>query len=264
MAVEETKTGVIRRSFEGARFEPTAKWIRVRLGGTFVVDTKRARMLFDPKRLPVYYFSEDDVAEGALEPSGRREETERGDRVYYDVVAGDKRVHDGAWAFTDPTPPFSFLKGYVAFRWDAMDAWFEEDDEVFVHAKDPYHRIDVLHSSRHITVEHDGVVVADSRRPVLLFETGLPPRFYLPKVDVRMDLLEPSKTLTRCPYKGEADHWSLRMDGALHEDIAWTYRLPSVEVAKIENLVCFYQERVDGVTVDGEPLESVQTPWSRR
>jgi uncharacterized protein (DUF427 family) len=264
MAVEEEKTGVIRRGFEGPRFEQSPKWIRVRLGGSFIADSKRVQILFDPKRLPVYYFPTDDVVEGALETSGRADATDRGDRVYYDVVMGDRRARDGAWGFPEPTQPFSFLKGFVAFRWDAMDGWFEEDDEVFVHAKDPYHRIDVLRSTRHVRIEHAGVVLADSTRPVVLFETGLPPRFYLPKTDVRMDLLEPSSTLTKCPYKGEADHWSLRLDETLHEDIAWTYRLPSVEVSRIENLVCFYQERIDSVTVDGRKLESVQTPWSRR
>lgn len=263
MRTEEDKSGVIRRSFEGFRFEQSPKWVRVRFGSDFVVDSKRVHLLFDPRRLPVYYFPREDVASEALERSETVEETDKGSRTFWHVRSGDRRATNAAWSFEDPPPELSAMSGFVAFEWDAMDAWFEEDDEVFVHPKDPYHRIDVLRSSRHVRVEHARAVLADTHRPVLLFETGLPPRFYVPKSDVNLDVLEASETRTQCPYKGEAEHWSARVDGALHEDVAWTYRLPSVEVSKIENLVAFYQERVDSMSVDEETLEKAHTPWSR-
>ena len=143
-----------------------------------------------------------------------------------------------------------------------MDAWFEEDDEVYVHARDPYKRVDVLHSSRHVKVVVAGQVMAESRRPAVLFETGLPTRYYLPKADVRMDLLVPTDTETRCPYKGTASYYSMRSGSALVRDIAWYYRHPIPECSKIENLICFFDERVDAVYVDGELQDRPRTRWS--
>lgn len=259
----EDKRDVIRRGFEGVRFEPSSKRVRVMLDGSFIADSRRTHLLFDPRRLPVYFFPQSDVTDGTLAPSDRTEETDRGTRRYFHVTAGGRRVENAAWTLTDSPAGHPDLDAYVTFRWSAMDAWYEEDDEVFVHARDPYHRIDVLRSSRAVRVEHAGTVLAGSSRPVILFETGLPPRFYLPKTDVRLDILEPSSTRTACPYKGEADHWSARIDGALYEDLAWSYRLPLAEVGKIENLICFYQERVDVFEVDGERGEIPRTPWSK-
>src|SRR5262245_21765606 len=125
-----------------------------------------------------------------------------------------------------------------------MDAWYEEDDEIFVHPRDPHHRVDVLHSSRHVQVVALGEMVADSRRPSLLFETGLPTRYYIPRADVRMSLLVPSDSHTQCPYKGIASYYSVRVGNRLARDLAWTYRFPIPECPKIEDLVCFYNEQV--------------------
>jgi uncharacterized protein (DUF427 family) len=132
-----------------------------------------------------------------------------------------------------------------------MDSWFEEDEEVFVHPRDPYSRVDVVSSSRHVRVEIEGQVIAETRRPLLLFETGLPTRHYIPKQDVRMDLLEATDSHTRCPYKGIASYWSLNLDGKTFEDIVWSYPAPIPEIPKIENLLSFYNERVD-LYVDGK------------
>jgi uncharacterized protein (DUF427 family) len=142
-----------------------------------------------------------------------------------------------------------------------MDAWFEEDDEVFVHPRDPYHRVDVLNSSRHVKVTLGGELVAETRRPRLLFETSLPVRYYIPMLDVKMELLDPSDTISRCPYKGVAAYWSVRAGGTVHPDLAWSYRSPIPECPKIENLIAFFNERVD-LEVDEERLERPQTPWS--
>lgn len=143
-----------------------------------------------------------------------------------------------------------------------MDAWFEEDDEVYVHPRDPYKRVDVLHSSRHVRVVVLGELVAETRRPSLLFETGLPTRYYVPKADVRMDRLVPSETETRCPYKGLATYHSVRVGATVVGDVAWCYRHPIPECSKIENLVCFFNERVDALYVDGALQPRPQTRWS--
>jgi uncharacterized protein (DUF427 family) len=134
-----------------------------------------------------------------------------------------------------------------------MDAWFEEDEEVFTHPRDPYTRVDILPSSRHVRVEVDGLTVAESTKPTLLFETGLATRYYLPKTDVRMDLLTPTATSSHCPYKGDANYWSLALEGAV-ADVAWSYRTPLPESQKIAGLVCFYPEKVD-LYVDGRLQE---------
>jgi uncharacterized protein (DUF427 family) len=130
-----------------------------------------------------------------------------------------------------------------------MDAWFEEDEQVFTHPRDPYTRVDILPSSRHIRVAVDGITIAETSKPTLLFETGLPTRYYLPKTHVRMDLLEPSDSRSHCPYKGEAEYWSLRSDD-VGADLAWSYRTPLPESQKIAGLISFYTDKVD-LYVDG-------------
>ena len=134
-----------------------------------------------------------------------------------------------------------------------MDAWFEEDEQVFTHARDPYTRIDILASSRHVRAEVDGVVIAETTKPTLLFETGLPVRFYVPRTDVRMDLLTPTDTVTHCPYKGQAEYWSLRVGDRLEPDVAWSYPTPLPESQKIAGLISFYPQKVY-VYVDGVRL----------
>jgi uncharacterized protein (DUF427 family) len=185
-----------------------------------------------------------------------------GTASYWNVQAGGKTAENAAWSYSDPDPEVPDLKDHIAFKWNKMDAWFEESEEVFVHPRDPYHRIDVLHSSRHIEVILGGEKVAESRRPALLFETGLPARYYLPKLDVRMDLLAPSETITHCPYKGDASHFSAKFHGKTYRDIAWSYTFPHPEMFKIQNLICFYDERVDAVFVDGQEQEKPHTPWA--
>jgi len=142
-----------------------------------------------------------------------------------------------------------------------MTEWFEEDEPVYTHPRDPYSRVDILASSRHVRVEIDGVTVADSRQPRILFETGLPPRYYLPLTDVRMDLLRPTGTQTRCPYKGTASYWSLDTGPAIHKDFVWIYRYPLAESQKIAGLACFYNEKVD-LYVDGVLQERPHTKFS--
>jgi uncharacterized protein (DUF427 family) len=168
-----------------------------------------------------------------------------------------RTIQDVAWSFTDTEGERSQLRDYLAFEWKKLDAWYEEDDEVFVYPRDPYHRVDVLNSSRHVKVVIGGEVVAETRQPRLLFETGLRTRYYIPKVDIRMDLLEPTGTQTQCPYKGNAVYWSAKVRDQVYPDIVWSYPFPLTECSKIQNLLSFYNEKVD-IYVDGE-LEPKQT-----
>jgi uncharacterized protein (DUF427 family) len=142
-----------------------------------------------------------------------------------------------------------------------MDEWLEEDEPVYTHARDPHTRVDILASSRHVRVEIDGVTVADSRSPRILFETGLPPRYYLPLTDVRTDLLRPSDTQSHCPYKGAAGYWSVDTGTNVHEDLVWIYRTPLPESQKIAGLAAFYDEKAD-VFIDGVQQRRPRTKFS--
>ena len=206
------------------RVEHGAKRIRAYLGGELVADTTRPFLVWEHARYPVYYFPAADVRLELLQP-GQFERSS-----------------------------IESIPEAVKIDWDAMDAWFEEDEEVFVHARNPYTRVDILASSRRIRVEVDGVTLAESVKPTLLFETGLPVRYYLPKTDVRMDLLTPSDRTSGCPYKGQARYWSLR-SGDRRPDVAWSYPTPLPESQRIAGLICFYPDKVD-LYVDGAVISS--------
>ncbi|MBL7256420.1 DUF427 domain-containing protein [Paractinoplanes lichenicola] len=225
--------------------EPTPRRVRVRLGPTVIADSRRAWLLdeISAHGFPTYFVPLDDVREKVLT------ETTAG---RWSVVAGGRRVEDAAWS----DDRFEQLKGHVTFSWEALD-WYEEDEQVFVHARSPRHRVDTLHSSRRVQVFIDGQEVANSTRPVLLFETSLPTRFYLPFDDVRSELLTASETVSRCPYKGVARYWS---HPAL-PDAAWNYPDPIPEIPKIRDLLCFFNERVD-IVLDGSPVERPVSPFS--
>ena len=243
------------------RVEPSPRWVRAYAGGVAIADSRN--VLTVTLGLPVYYFPERDVRADLLE---RTDQTEShavlGERSFFNVRVGDKLIEKAAWRLVAPSEETAALAGHIAFYWNRLDNWFEEDDEVFVHPRDTRHRVDVLHSSRHVRVIVGGELVAESRRPRLLFETGLPTRYYLPRMDVRMDLLSPSETVTQCPYKGRTVHFDLAVGDRLVHDVAWSYPFPIPECPKIENLICFYDERVDAVEVDGEVQPKPKTPWS--
>ena len=243
------------------RIEPATKRVRAFLGGTAVFDTNRPTLVWEGPHIPVYYVPAADVAPDVLVPSDHMERSpSRGEARFWSVRVGDRRAENAARQY--PDSPFEELRDLVRFEWGALDAWFEEDEEVFTHARDPYHRVDILRSSRHIEVILNGVTVAESHRPTLLFETGLPTRYYLPLTDVRTELLRPSGSSTSCPYKGTASYWSLEVQGERFEDVVWTYPSPLPESARIAGLACFYNERVD-IRVDGVLQEQPTSPFSR-
>jgi uncharacterized protein (DUF427 family) len=242
------------------RIEPGAKRVRGYLGGETVVDTTRPVLVWEIPYYPTYYFPAADVRTELLEPDGGvAHSPSRGDGRTFRLRAGGKVAAGAALRYEDS--PIEELRDLIRFDWDTMDAWFEEDEEVFTHARNPYTRVDILPSSRHVRVEVDGVTVAESASPRLLFETGLPVRYYLPKTHVRMDLLAPTDSVSHCPYKGQAEWWSVRARDSVREDLAWSYRAPLPESQKIAGLVAFYNEKVD-IYVDGVRQERPNTKFS--
>jgi uncharacterized protein (DUF427 family) len=232
------------------RIDSSPRWIRGFVSGKPIVDSKHAVLVYGERRLAQYYFPRRDVRLDQLQ-EGRSE----GGVQFYNLGS----IEDIAWAHVADGEEFAPLREYIGFEWRKVEAWYEEDDEVFVHPRDPYHRVDVLHSSRHVKVVLDGQVIAETNRPRLLFETGLITRYYIPRVDVRLDLLEPSSTTTECPYKGVAQYYSVRVGDKVHQDVVWYYPFPTPESIKAANLLAFYNERVD-LYIDGELQERPTSP----
>src|SRR6202167_5857206 len=204
------------------RVEQGAKRVRVYLAGRLVADTRRPFLVWEIPYYPTYYLPlADTLAE--LVPTGKTEHRpSRGEAEIFDVRVEGATAEGAALRY--PDSPLASLRDLVRFNWAEMGEWVEEDEAVYSHPRDPYTRVDILASSRHVRVEVDGVTVADSRQPRILFETGLPQRYYVPLTDVRMDLLRPSATQSHCPYKGTASYWSVDTGQQRHEDIVWIYR----------------------------------------
>ncbi len=246
----------------GIAIEPSPRWVRVRFGGEFIADSRRVLLVRERGRTPSYYFPIEDVRMQFLkEGEHTRSDPLKGDTHTWSIEVGDHQAGNAAWTHPSPPPHSSALAGHITFNWHNMDAWYEEEEEIFVHPRDPYKRVDIVPSSRHIRVELEGIPLADSRRPFLLFETGLPTRYYLPAEDVRIELLEPSELQTQCPYKGVASYWSIRTGDKLHRDLVWSYPDPIPENPKIRGLLCFYNEKVD-IYLDGELQPRPKTFWS--
>lgn len=244
--------------------EPSPRWVRVKFGGAIIADSKRVLLLrqYGSGRLPTYCFPAGDVRTDLLEPAAA---APQGAISLWNIRVADQFAGQAAWTYLASRTELAALQGYIGFDWSKMEAWFEEEEEVFAHARDPYHRVDVLASSRHVRIVIGGVTVAETRRPFLLFETSLPTRYYIPRSDVRMDLLTPSSLTSVCPYKGIAAYWSVQVGDAVAENVAenivWSYPQPILENPKIKDLMCFYNERVD-LYVDDELQSRPHTPWS--
>jgi uncharacterized protein (DUF427 family) len=218
---------------EAGFMQPCPRRIRAVRGGATVLDTTEAFYVWEVPHYPAYYVPVDDVDPELL------------------ALASTESFETGPFA------------GLAHVAWNAVDGWFEEDEEVFGgHPRSPYARVDAIRSSRHIRVEIDGVVLAESTAPVLLFETGLPTRHYIQRTDIDFSRLERSGTTTYCPYKGmTSDYWSARIGDELREDIAWSYAYPAPEVIQIAGLVAFYDEKVD-TFLDDVPASRPRTKFS--
>lgn len=243
-------------------FEPTPKWIRVVFHNKVIAESKRTRLLL-PGGPPYYYFPQDDVRFDLLELTGYAKQTPLlGKASFWTVRDGDRIAENAAWTYVEPVSQSIDLSNYITFDWDSMDAWYEEDEEVYIHPHDPHKRIDILESTRHIEVIVLGEKVADTYRPVLLFETGLPVRYYFPVMDVRRDLLIDSDKISGCAYKGKAKYYSVKVRNQVAQDIAWYYQYPALETIKIRGRIAFLNERTDALYVDGEKQERPKTVWS--
>ena len=271
----------LMRELGALRHEPIDKRIRGLLGDATVVDSTRALLVWEPRRVvPTYAFPEADIdAEIVAAPPAAGVDTDVGvlemgaprlaGRMVFDPsVPFHVRATEGAPVTIRAAggreaaafrPADEVLAGHVIVDFDAFDAWYEEDERNVGHPRDPFHRIDIVHSTRAVRVEHDGELLAESSNPYMLFEPPLPVRYYLNPEDVRTDLLSPSATRTFCAYKGEASYLAT----ASGEDVAWTYPEPLREAAEVRDRIAFFNERVE-IVVDGAPLERPETPWSRR
>jgi uncharacterized protein (DUF427 family) len=240
------------------RVEHSRKRVRILLAGELVADTTSALLVWEVPYYPTYYVPAGDVR-AELIPAGADSDPRLGEAELLTVKVSAETAENAARRY--PSCPATQLREAVRFDWSAMGEWLEEDEPVYTHARDPHTRVDILASSRHVRIEIDGVTIADSTSPRILFETGLPPRYYLPLSDIRTDLLRPSARHTSCPYKGTAGYWSVDTGHNVHEDVIWIYRTPLPESQKIAGLGCFYDEKVD-VFIDGVQQRRPRTAFS--
>jgi uncharacterized protein (DUF427 family) len=245
------------------RWEDSRRRVRAVFSGVTITESKRVMLLHEAGRLPVFYFPIEDVRMDVMESSEHSTYSQlKGNASYWTIRVGDRVAENAAWSYPNPLPGGPEIKGYMAFYWNQMDAWYEEDEQVFAHARDPYKRVDILPSSRHVRVLLGGEVVADTRRPRLLLETGIITRYYIPELDIRMELLESTETISYCPYKGKASYWSARVGNRVYKDIVWSYRNPLPGCSPIDGMLSFFNERVEAIYVDDERIVAPRTPWS--
>lgn len=240
---------------------PVPRRIRGVVAGHTVFDTTAALYVWEWPRYPQYYIPFADIDPAVLVDEGHEQRLRRGTARRYALHVGETS-RPAALRVYGEDATLEGLSGRARFEWDALDAWFEEDEQVFVHPRDPYVRADALRSTRHIRVELDGVLLAESTSPVLVFETGLPTRYYLNRTDIDFSHLTATETVTACPYKGTTSgYWSAKLGGATHADIAWAYDFPTRQLLPIAGLIAFYNEKVD-ITLDGQLLDRPVTHFS--
>jgi len=237
--------------------EPVPRRIRAMLGDTVVVDTTRAVYLWEWPNYPQFYLPLADVNSDALVDEDHARRGRWGTARRYGLQVGEISRPGVGQAYGDDA--HEGLAGTIRLDWGALDAWFEEDEQVFVHPRNPYTRVDALRSARAVRIELEGVVLAESTSTVMVFETGLPTRYYFDRTAVRWEHLEASPTQTPCPYKGiTSGYWSVRLGDELHPDLAWAYDFPTRQLLPIAGLVAFYNEKVD-LFIDGEPIPRAVT-----
>ena len=237
--------------------EPVPRRIQAVLADQTVVDTTRAVYVWETPNYPQYYIPAADVHGDLLVDEQHLEHHPRGTAHLHGLRVGETVRPSAARLYAEDA--IDGLAGTVRFEWDALDAWFEEDEEVFVHPRSPFARVDALRSTRPVRIELDGTVLATSASPVMVFETGLPTRYYLNRTDVNSEHLEPSDTITSCPYKGQTSHyWNVCVGDTTYPDLAWAYDFPTRQLLPIAGLVAFYNEKVD-IILDRQPLPQPTT-----
>ena len=245
--------------------EPAPRRVRGFLGHQLIFDTTSARYVWEIPYYPQYYIPVGDIDPRFLIDEGGHQSTRRGTAQRYGLHAGHQERPGAVRVYGDDAIPG--LAGTARFEWSALDTWYEEDEEIFVHPRNPYARVDALRSHRHVRVSLGGVTLAETTSPVLVFETGLPTRYYIDRTDVSFTHLVASPTQTACPYKGiTSQYWSVQLDSAQpgpddYKDLAWAYDFPTRQLLPIAGLIAFYNEKVD-VEVDGRPLPRPRTHFS--
>lgn len=232
--------------------------MRVRFGGQWIADSEDVLLLHEPAHYPVAYFPLESVRDGVLQPTARiTQHQDLGPTSWFTVQAGDTTAERAAWQFVDPPKHAGELRDRVAFAWRAMDSFHEEEERIVGHAADPYHRIDIRRTSRHLRVLDGDRVIADSTAPLVLYESGFAPRWYVPRSDVDLGALSPIALQTFCPYKGLASYWDIGDRAAA----AWGYPEAWSEVARIGGLISFEPDKIDvfldDVRLRLEPGQSV-------
>ena len=242
--------------------EPAPRRVRAVLGERTIFDTTRALYVWEWPNYPQYYVPIADVDPETLVDEGRAERLRRGTARRHGLRTGDVSRPGAAHLYGDDA--LEGLTGTVRFEWAALDAWFEEDEQVFVHPRNPYTRVDALRSTRTVRIELDGVVLGESSSPVMVFETGLPTRYYIDRTAVAFEHLRASQTVTACPYKGRTSgYWSVVAGGTVRPDLAWAYDFPTRQLLPIAGLIAFYNEQVD-IVLDGERLPRPETHFFKR
>jgi uncharacterized protein (DUF427 family) len=240
--------------------EPAPRRVRATLGGHIVFDTIRAVYLWEWPFYPQYYIPLADVDGALLVDEHHPQRDHRGQLELFGLAVGEIKRPSAVRLYRESA--IAGLGGTARFEWSALDSWFEEDEEIFVHPRNPFTRVDALRSTRPVRVELDGVVLAASSSPVMVFETGLPTRYYLNRTEVDFAHLAASDTVTSCPYKGmTSGYWSAQIAGEVHPDLAWSYDFPTRQLLPIGGLIAFYNEKVD-LIVDGELLPRPKTHFS--
>ena len=242
--------------------EPSPRRVRGTIAGHPVFDTTNARYVWEWPFYPQYYIPVEDIAADVLVDENHPQKLKRGTARRHGLRVGDVDRPGSVRVYADDAA--AGLTNTARFDWDALDAWYEEDEEIFVHPRNPYVRVDALRSQRAVRIEVGGVVLAESAAPVLVFETGLPTRFYLDRTDVNWQHLRRVPTQSACPYKGvTSDYWSVAIGGVVHEDLAWSYNFPTRQLLPITGLVAFYDEHVD-TYLDGELRPRPVTHFTRK
>lgn len=229
--------------------ETSKKWVRVKLNNEIIAESFEPILLIEYGRgkMTNYFFKKEEVKQNYLESSefkGKEKKFE-----FWNVRVGDRFEKNAAYSYDIPLEGYEDLEGLISFKWNSMDNWYEEDEEIFLHPRDPYHRVDTIPSSRHVRIEINGVTIAESNKSVFLFETGLPIRYYLPQEDIKMNLLKSTLNSSYCPYKGWANYWSVSVDNEEFQNVIWGYQDPISEIPKIKGHLAFWNEKSDKIKI---------------
>ena len=256
--------GFVKNPDKVLEFEPSPRRIRIKVNNEVIVDSTNVMLMRESGHIPTLYFPMDDVRMDLFSTTEHASHCGyKGDASYWTLTVGDRTEENVVWSYRNPYDEMSSIKDYVAFYWGRVDEWWEEDEQIFGHARDPKKRLDTVPSHRPVKVVLGGEVVAETTDAMFAFEGNHPVRFYIPEKDVRMDFLSATETTSVCPYKGLSGYFSATVNGTIYDDIAWSYRETLPECPRIKGLICFYNENVDAVFLDGEELSPPETKWSR-